>query len=154
MKPFKTYEKAQEEVEKLKQKMYPNLGEGGESDGKSLGTILENESDYTSEAIAESDDEIKAPRSEREEEGFPDEDDMDDNSQVDDGVTQEDKEPEKTEEDMQFEAMFDKMAADSYQERIKELPKVTTRDIPVPMSTKAVKKTYEQLQVSYYNKFK
>ncbi|KAG5683793.1 hypothetical protein PVAND_013057 [Polypedilum vanderplanki] len=147
LKLYKSYEKAQEEIEKLKQQLYPNLGEG-ESDGKLLNTIIENESDYTSEAVMESDDEIK-PRTEVDD--FQEEDDNeevkdeeDENSQMDDVKSQENK--EKTEEDLQFEAMFDKMAADSYQERIKELPKVTTRDIPVPMSTKAIKKTYEQLQ--------
>ena len=151
LKLFKSYEKAQEGIEKLRQQMYPNLGNESESDGKTLGTIIENESDYTSEAIVESDDEIKEPRSEIED--FPDDDEMDvdENSQMDEGKSEENKEPEKTEEDMEFEAMFDKLAADSYQERIKELPKVTTRDIPVPISTKTVKKTYDQLQVRNLN---
>ena len=148
LKPFKSYEKAQEGIEKLRQQMYPNLGNENESDNnKALGTIIENESDYTSEAIIESDDELNKPRSEIEE--YPDDDEMDvdENSQVDEGKSEENKEPEKTEEDMEFEAMFDKLAADSYQERIKELPKVKTSDIPVPISTKTVKKTYDQLQV-------
>lgn len=148
LKPFKSYEKAQEGIEKLRQQMYPNLGNESESDNKTLGTIMENESDYTSEAIIESDDESNKPRSEIE--NFPEDDDIDENSQMDEGKSEENKEPEKTEEDVEFEAMFDKLAADSYQERIKELPKVTTRDIPVPISTKTVKKTYDQLQVRKY----
>lgn len=149
LKLFKSYEKAQEEIEKLRQQLYPNLGEGGsESDGKLLGTIMENESDYTSEAIAESDDEIKKPRSEMDEFNDGDAENDDYNEELDDGKSKADKN-DKTEDDLQFEAMFDKMSADSYQERIKELQKVTTRDIPVPMSTKAVKKTYEQLQVTF-----
>lgn len=152
LKLYKSYEKAQEGIEKLRQQMYPNLGNEGENDNKSLCTIIENESDYTSEAIVESDDEIKPPRTENEDD-FPEDNndddlDLDENSQMDDTKSQENKEPEKTEEDLEFEAMFDKLAADSYQERIKELPKVTTRDIPVPISTKTVKKTYDQLQVS------
>lgn len=152
LKLFKSYEKAQEGIEKLRQQMYPNLGtESNENDGNALYAIAENESDYTSEAVMESDDEIKAPRSEIEDFQDDEEMDMDENSQADELKSQENKEPEKTEEDMEFEAMFDKLAADSYQERIKELPKVTTRDIPVPISTKTVKKTYDQLQVSSFN---
>jgi hypothetical protein len=138
LKLFKSYEKAQEEVEKLRQQLYPKLGEG---EGE-MSTIMENESD-TSEAIIESDDEIK-PRSEADE--FPEEE-VSGHVEDFDAKSQDNKKPEKTDEDLEFEAMFDKMATDSYQERIKELPKVTTRDVPVPMSTKTVKKTYEQLQV-------
>lgn len=144
LKLFKSYEKAQEEVEKLRQQLYPNLGEGG--DGKTLGTINENESeDCTSEAWAESDDELK-PRSENED--FQDDyTEEEKNSQLEDPKSQEQKEPEKSEQDLEFEAMFEKMASDSYQDRIKESSKVNTVDIPVPMSTRAgLKKTYEQLQ--------
>jgi regulator of nonsense transcripts 2 len=145
LKLFKSYEKTQEEVEKLRQQLYPNLGEVGDGDGKALGTINENESeDYTSEALMESDEENLKPRSENEE--LPDdegaEEDEEENSQMDE------KPPEKSEEDLQFEAMFEKMATDSYQERIKESSKVNTRDIPVPMSTRSAKKTYDQLQES------
>lgn len=148
LKLFKTYEKAQEEVEKLRQKFYPNLGEEGEGEGK-LGTINENESDYTSEALVESDDDFK-PRSENED--FDDGDDDEDNSQMDDPKSQEQKEPEKCEDDLQFEAMFEKMATESYHERIKESAKVNTRDIPVPMTTRVAKKTYDQLQEANENK--
>lgn len=144
MKHFKTYEKAQEEVEKLRQQFYPNLGENGEGDSKTLGTINENESDYTSEALVESDEEIK-PRSENEDfqDDFNEEDE--ENSQIDGGKLVE-VNPEKSEEDLQFEIMFEKMATDSLQERVKESSKVNTRDIPVPMTTRVAKKTYEQLQ--------
>lgn len=141
MKIFKNYEKSQEEVEKLRMQFYPNLGEA--DDGKTLGTINENESDYTSEALMESDDEMK-PRSENEE--FQDDyNSQEETSQMDDAKSQEQK-PEKSEEDLLFEAMFDKIATDSLQERVKESSKVNTRDIPVPMTTRVAKKTYEQLQ--------
>lgn len=148
LKLYKSYEKAQEEVEKLKQQLYPNLGDADNSDGKGLNTIMENESDYTSENIAESDDEVKAPRSEVEEtmDDNEEEEEEEENSQVDELKSEEKKEDEKTEDDLAFEAMFEKMSTDSYQERIKEIPKISTRDIPLPMSTKSVKKTYEQLQ--------
>lgn len=129
-------------MEKLRVQLYPNLGEEGE--GRSLGTINENESDYTSEALMESDDEVK-PRSENEDQDDY-VDDEEENSQLDDAKA--DKIPEKSEEDIQFEAMFEKMATDSLQERVKESSKVNTRDIPVPMTTRVAKKTYEQLQES------
>jgi regulator of nonsense transcripts 2 len=144
MKLFKTYEKAQEEVEKLRMQLYPNLGEAGDGDGKTLGTINENESDYTSEALMETDDEMK-PRSENEEYHDDFNEDEEENSQMDEAKSQ-DQKPEKSEEDLQFEAMFEKMATDSLQERVKESSKVNTRDIPVPMTTRVAKKTYEQLQ--------
>ena len=143
MKLFKSYEKAQEEVEKLRQQLYPNLGEASDADGRNLGTINENESDYTSEALIESDDEMK-PRSEGEDDADDFNDDDEENSQVDDPKSE--QKPEKSEEDLQFEAMFEKIAMDSLQERVKESSKVNTRDIPVPMTTRVVKKTYEQLQ--------
>lgn len=111
---------------------------------ESTNTINENESDdYTSEAVDGSDDEMK-PRSENEEFAF--EDDFEDSSQIDDIKSQEQKIPEKCEEDIEFEAMFEKMQSDSLQERAKESSKVVTRDIPVPMTTRVAKKTYEQLQ--------
>lgn len=144
LKLFKTYEKAQEEVEKLRLQCYPNLGETDDSN-KSLGPIIEQESDYTSEALVETDEEIQ-PRSEND--NFQDDDDEEESSQMEELKSQEQKEPEKSEQDLEFEAMFDKMAADSYQERMRESSKVNTRDIPVPMSTKMSKKTYDQLQDS------
>lgn len=145
LKLYKSHEKAQEEVEKLKQQLYPNLGEG-DNENKGLGTIMENESDYTSENVAESDDDVHAPRSEIEALDDNEEEDVEENSQADDLKSEEKKEAEKTEEDLAFEAMFEKMSTDCFQERIKEIPKISTRDIPIPMSTKNVKKTYEQLQ--------
>lgn len=143
LKLFKSYEKAQEEVEKLRQQCYPNLGEP--DDGKTLGSIIEQESDYTSEALVETDEEMK-PRSEND--NYDEDDDEEENSQFEEGKSEEQKEPEKSQQDIEFEAMFDKMATDSYQERIRESSKVNTRDIPVPMSTKMSKKTYDQLQDS------
>lgn len=144
MKLFKSFEASQEAVEKLRKQIYPNLNEAGAGDARALNTINENESDdYTSEAVG-SDDEMIKPRSENEE--FPDEDDYEDSSQMDDLKSQDQKELEKCEEDAEFEAMFEKMQSDSLQERAKESSKVIPRDIPVPMTTRVAKKTYEQLQ--------
>lgn len=143
---YKSFEASQEAVEKLRKQIYPNLSEtgAGDGDGRMLNTINENESDdYTSEAVG-SDDEVK-PRSENEE--FPYEDDfLEDSSQMDDLKSQEQKDPEICEEDAEFESMFEKMQSDSLQERAKESAKVVTRDIPVPMTTRVAKKTYDQLQ--------
>lgn len=140
---YKSFEASQEAVEKLRKQIYPNLNETGASDGRTLNTINENESDdYTSEAVG-SDDEVK-PRSENEE--FIYEDDFEDSSQMDDVKSQEQKVPEKCEEDVEFESLFEKMQSDSLQERAKESAKVVTRDIPVPMTTRVAKKTYDQLQ--------
>ena len=54
--------------------------------------------------------------------------------------------PERLQEDIEFEKAFEKMAADSYQERLRETIKPTTKDIPVPIMMKSGKKTYDQLQ--------
>lgn len=51
-----------------------------------------------------------------------------------------------TQEDLEFEQLFDRMAADSYQERLKESSKITAKDIPVPMTCKTIKKSYDQIQ--------
>lgn len=51
----------------------------------------------------------------------------------------------KTKEDLEFEQMFEKMAQDSYQERLKETVKPNTKDIPVPMMVRNNKKSYEQI---------
>lgn len=109
-----------------------------------------------SEAIGESDDEVRGDR-ERTEDDYEDEDDDDDednegNEDIDvqtnplnDEIIVPDKK-EQTQEDIDFELAFEKMSTDSYQERIKDAIKPTNRDIPVPMMAKSGKKTYDQLQ--------
>jgi regulator of nonsense transcripts 2 len=56
--------------------------------------------------------------------------------------------PEKTQEDLDFEQAFEKLTTESYQERMKESIKPNTYDIPVPMTLRGGKKTYDQLQVN------
>lgn len=58
---------------------------------------------------------------------------------------------ERSKEDLEFEQMFEKMAADSYQERIKETVKPNTKDIPVPMMARTSKKSYEQITTASGN---
>ncbi|KAH8343366.1 hypothetical protein KR059_008989 [Drosophila kikkawai] len=53
--------------------------------------------------------------------------------------------PEKSKEDLEFEQMYEKMTTDSYQERLKEPLKATAKDIPVPMTARLQKKSYDQL---------
>lgn len=56
--------------------------------------------------------------------------------------------PEKTKEDLEFEQMFERMAQDSYQERMKETVKPNTKDIPVPMMVRNNKKSYDQISTA------
>lgn len=55
-------------------------------------------------------------------------------------------ERQRTQEDLEFEQAFDKMFVDSYQERMRETVKTSTKDIAVPMMARASKKTYDQIQ--------
>lgn len=144
MKVFKSYENSKEAVEKLRKQLYPNLGELNDGDNVvGLDTINENESDeYTSEAIG-SENEMN-PRSENEDSHFDDENE--DSSQMDDPKSQESKSKLKSTEDAEFEEMFERMQSESIQERSKESSKIQTREIPIPISTKLAKKTYDQLQ--------
>lgn len=57
----------------------------------------------------------------------------------------------RTKEDLEFEQMFEKMAQDSYQERLKETVKPNTKDIPVPMMVRNNKKSYEQISTVSVN---
>lgn len=141
----------------MRKQLYPNLNEDGEllASERKLNTIDENESEgilteeYTSENVMDSDDEMLIkPRSEIDENYATDDYDLREPSPGEgEEVKAANVESEKTQEDLEFEAMFEKMSLDSIQERIKESTKINPKDIPVPM-TKASKKTYEQLQVS------
>lgn len=164
IKLYKSFEKAKEEVENLRKQLYPNLNEAGTSDSeRKLNTIDENESegilteDYNSENIGDSDDDLIKPRSEIEDHdiGYDYEDDFREQSPAEDVKADKDKDvEEKTQEDLEFEAMYEKISLDSIQERIKESTKINPKDIPVPMTARTSKKTYEQLQVSknYFTK--
>lgn len=63
------------------------------------------------------------------------------------------RESEKTKEDLEFEQMFEKMAQDCYQERLKETVKPNTKDIAVPMMVKNTKKSYDQMMASTNSSF-
>lgn len=179
----KSYDKAKEAVERLRKQLYPNLGSMDavevEGDGATspLKTINEVESekddtmteDCTSEAVGDSDDDIKPRNNDEEEEEDEDDDEdedagrptLNDDDELDNyqdqefstrdaDLNMEEKVVEKTQEDIDFEQEFEKMALMSHQERMKETIKPNTKDIPIPMATKTGKKTYEQLQVFIY----
>lgn len=83
---YKSYEQAKEEVEKVRQQLYPNLytptNLDGAGDVSDLNTIVEDgeitdnttAEDTTSEAIGESDDEVRGCRQE--------DDDLDDDNRI------------------------------------------------------------------------
>jgi regulator of nonsense transcripts 2 len=159
LKLFKSYEAAQEAVEKLRNQLYPDLlklmaadagddalttireeNGGGEEESEAAAETEEN----TSEAVYESDDDGK-PRVKRDDE--EDENELDDLREIS-PTENEARVPEKTQEDLDFEQAFEKLATESYQERMKEAVKPNANmDIPVPMTVKTSgKKTYDQLQ--------
>uniref|UniRef100_U5EXL6 Putative nonsense-mediated mrna decay 2 protein n=1 Tax=Corethrella appendiculata TaxID=1370023 RepID=U5EXL6_9DIPT len=160
LKLFKSYEKAKEAVENLRKELYPDLlkeSETSEESDRPLKTIKEVDTDkedtvtedYTSEALGESDDEIK-PRNEDDDlldnDDLEMDDDLDDDDDEEDESQENSNPPSKTQEDLEFEQAFDKMSLECYQDRLKEIVKPNTKDIPIPMTMKTGKKTYEQLQ--------
>lgn len=94
----------------------------------------------TSEAMDESDDDRGGPREECNDGG----DDLRPITPTAEDAEQS-KLPDKTQEDLDFEQAFDRLALDSIQERIRENVK-PAKDIPVPMMARSGKKTYDQIQ--------
>ncbi|XP_055586086.1 regulator of nonsense transcripts 2 [Uranotaenia lowii] len=165
LKLYASYDAAKDAVEGLRKKLYPELLAMKDDDDKSLKTIPENDTDdkddtvtedCTSEAFGESDDDDDKPRNARDEdEDVIDADDLDNDYDDDengfdadlDGIVK-DSPPEKTAEDLEFEKEFERMATESFLERLKEPSKLNSKDIPVPITMRSsnTKKTYEQLQ--------
>ncbi|CAD7091220.1 unnamed protein product [Hermetia illucens] len=156
LKLFKNLAQAQEAIEKLKRELYPQLfaqpsshdGAGDTEVENNLEAIREDSefdemTEDTSEAIADdSDDEVR---------DRPDNEDDNEDYRPESPNEQIEESPptlEKTQEDLEFEKMFEKMSTDSYQERLRDTVKPSTKDIPVPMMMKNSKKTYDQLQNS------
>ncbi|XP_055682453.1 regulator of nonsense transcripts 2 [Lutzomyia longipalpis] len=154
LKPFTSYDQAKEAVEKLKGELYPTLNssatdtiESAESELEVINEAdsdIENTAEETSEAIADSDEDT-GRRSREEVEDL--DADQEDSAQMDEMEQQSRKTPEKTQEDLEFEQAFERMSVDSYQERLRDPVKPSTKDIPVPMMTRTGKKTYEQLSM-------
>ncbi|XP_055634093.1 regulator of nonsense transcripts 2 [Toxorhynchites rutilus septentrionalis] len=157
-----SYDAAKESVENLRKKLYPNLFNVKDDDESGLKTIQEHETDKddtvtedcTSEAFGDSEDDDEKPRIQRDEDDENADDDLEDDDE-DDGMKIEleaESEPRvgptKTAEDLEFEKEFERMATESFLERLKEPIKMNNKDIPVPiaMRSSGSKKTYEQLQ--------
>lgn len=158
---------AKEAVEAIRKKLYPDLFNAKDDDtGTTAGLkpIQETDTDKddtvtedcTSEAFGDSEDDDeddgkpRTARDEDDEELGDDDDDEDDDFDADLEALAKPAAPEKTFEDIEFEKEFERMATESFLERLKEPAKVNTKDIPVPitMRSSGTKKTYEQLQVS------
>ncbi|XP_073833077.1 UPF2 regulator of nonsense mediated mRNA decay isoform X1 [Musca autumnalis] len=159
LKLFKNLEQAKEAIEKLREKLYPQLKEltaqqQQQQDADEANNLqpIPEDSEFDDGASDDSSSEMdRRPRDEcqddedagnqanttdwTENEGMPEDDCIPDIPKI----------PEKTKEDLEFEQMFERMAQDSYQERMKETIKPNTKDIPVPMMVRNNKKSYEQI---------
>lgn len=147
---YTNFEEANKAVEKLKRQLYPDIDANQDEKGEHLDTINElgessrDTEDLTSEA-ADSGDETK-PREMMEEDLEP-ELETDDAKELDIHSDLVSRKDEKTQDDIEFEQMFEKLAQESYQERIRDVGKTTGKEIPIPTTGKQpIKKTYEQLQ--------
>lgn len=165
LKLYTSYDVAKEAVEAIRKKLYPDLFNAKDDDTGTTGglkPIQETDTDKddtvtedcTSEAFGDSEDDDeddgkpRTARDEDDEELGDDDDDEDDDLNADLEALAKPAAPEKTFEDMEFEKEFERMATESFLERLKEPAKVNTKDIPVPitMRSSGTKKTYEQLQ--------
>lgn len=162
LKLYKNLEKAKEAIENLKAELYPQLA--AQANNKEVGagdrpTPLEPELDpiredsefdeALSEDSSETDEENEKKERRREDEEEDDASGLDNaNQNWMDDQNEDNAETvnEKSKEDLEFEQMFEKMAAESYHERLKEAIKPNTKDIPVPMMAKNSKKSYDQIQ--------
>ncbi|XP_065363100.1 regulator of nonsense transcripts 2 [Calliphora vicina] len=156
LKLYKNLEQAKEAIKKLQEKLYPQLKELTEQqnteDSANLHPIPED-SEFDDAASDDSSSELdRRPRDERRDDE-DDENTEDGTNQANttdwtenEGMPEDDCKPAvRTKEDLEFEQMFEKMAQDSYQERLKETVKPNTKDIPVPMMVRNNKKSYEQI---------
>ncbi|XP_055843664.1 regulator of nonsense transcripts 2 [Episyrphus balteatus] len=162
LKLYKNLEKAKEAIENLKAELYPQLaaqatsqdGAGDSAPPPPVETELDpirEDSEFDevlSEDSSNSDEEEKKERRRDEDEDDISGLDNANNPNWNDDQVEDNPEEviEKSKEDLEFEQMFEKMAADSYQERLKETIKPNTKDIPVPMMAKNSKKSYDQIQ--------
>lgn len=145
--------------------------EGG---GGALGSVAEqqesemsgDETSEVGEVVDESEgedgDEDESENDDEEDDDDDNDDDEEDDERLGDEEQEEDEEDEeenqergkvkeaavveKTQEDLEFESMFERMTIDSFQERAREVPaKPVLKEIPIPVLGKSAKKTYENL---------
>ncbi|XP_053948578.1 regulator of nonsense transcripts 2 [Anastrepha ludens] len=165
LKLYKSLEQAKEAIEKLKEELYPQLKEGMQMQSESDSNLepIREDSEFD-DALSDDSSSEREPRSRAPEAGGDDDPNTEDANNANELANTTDwtenefmledcelRAPEKSKEDLEFEQMFEKMAVDSYQERIKETVKPNTKDIPVPMMARSSKKSYEQITNSSGN---
>lgn len=167
LKLYQSYEEACQAVIDLREKLYPEMGgtEVTAKEGESqLEAVTEQEEEDTDNELS-GDDTSEVAGDESDEDGDDDATDGDDEDEEEDADLDEEdemeeegvaaaaataavpEEEEKTQEDLEFESMFERMTIDSHQERMRETTTVkpAVKEIPVPVMAKSTKKTYENL---------
>uniref|UniRef100_T1GNV6 MIF4G domain-containing protein n=1 Tax=Megaselia scalaris TaxID=36166 RepID=T1GNV6_MEGSC len=154
LKLFKSIEEAREAIDKLRRELYPTLfsqpssrdGAGDTESEGNLETIREDsENDdmtggETSEALVESDGDIRGNDDEEGEDYDDEYNDKEEESRespemLDDIEEMEVVDPAVTQEDLEFEQL-----------KTEGIFKNHRKDIPVPMTSKTIKKSYDQIQ--------
>lgn len=170
LKHYQSYEEACQAVIDLREKLYPEMGgtggDGVTTEDGQLEAVREHEEEEDTENELSGDDTSEVAGDESDEDGDDDatdgdEDDEEEDADLDEedeleeeaasaaaaAVPEAPKEDEKTQEDLEFESMFERMTIDSHQERMRETTslKPAVKEIPVPVMAKSTKKTYENL---------
>ncbi|XP_030378206.1 regulator of nonsense transcripts 2 isoform X2 [Scaptodrosophila lebanonensis] len=146
LKLYKSLEQAKEAIEQLKEQLYPQLkSTDGTQSGLTIGEHSELEEGVTDEESGSATEHRQrhAAAAEAEPEAETEHNNDWTENEVEQAVPQ--APPEKSKEDIEFEQMYEKMTADSYQERLKEPLKATAKDIPVPMTVRLQKKSYDHI---------
>ncbi|XP_004521719.1 regulator of nonsense transcripts 2 [Ceratitis capitata] len=165
LKLYKSLEQSKEAIEKLKEELYPQLKASLQAQAEGDNGLESIREDSEFDDALSDDSSSERERRTRDHDACADDDfnTEDANNGIELANTTdwtenefmlEDSEPpeaEKTKDDLEFEQLFEKMAQDSYQERIKETVKPNTKDIPVPMMARTGKKSYEQIAASNGN---
>lgn len=128
-----SFEEAKLLVENLKEQLYPDLDNQNFENSENLEVIEEVDSDEN--------DSVRNFESENE-------NDITDIpfNQNENTVAIVESRKGKNPDDLEFVQLFDKMTQDCYQERLKDAILPVFKDISIPIVSKTVKKTYDQLQ--------
>ncbi|XP_017109245.2 regulator of nonsense transcripts 2 [Drosophila bipectinata] len=142
LKLYKSMEQAKAAIDALQEKLYPQLKTNCNQD-TALTTI--SEISELDDAATDEDSGSSNDQRERQVAGQEPEQGNDWTENETEPLPVQPLPVEKSKEDLEFEQMYEKMTTDSYQERLKEPIKATPKDIPVPMTARLQKKSYEQL---------
>ncbi|KAH8420290.1 hypothetical protein KR009_008822, partial [Drosophila setifemur] len=143
LKLYRSLEQAKTAIQHLQEKLYPQLKASTNNNAHedSLATISEiNELDEGA-----TDEDSGSSNDQRERQAAAAGQEPEQPNDWTENDTEPLQPPSKSKEDIEFEQMYEKMTTDSYQERLKDPLKVTVKDIPVPMTARLQKKSYEQL---------